>query len=166
MTTGERIKAARVAAGLTQSELSSKLEVPFQSVSQWERGTRNPKLATIKRIANALGITVAELMGLSDVDAFKTELYTGADLGLAEYRLQKNFGFDEEQAQKIAGCIADTWKDSFRTEDDARRKVLFDSLNPDGVIVAENCIRGLSYVPDYKKRKTSPDALQEIPEKE
>lgn len=73
MTTGERIKAARVAAGLTQAELSSKLEVPFQSVSQWERGTRNPKLATIKRIAKALGITVAELMGLSDVENIITK---------------------------------------------------------------------------------------------
>ena len=55
-TTGQLIKAARKKAGMTQAELASKLGVPYQSVSQWERDTRNPKYGTIKRIAAALGI--------------------------------------------------------------------------------------------------------------
>ncbi len=55
MAVGARIKAARKAAGMTQAELAEKLNLPFQSVSQWERGYRNPKYDTLKRIANALG---------------------------------------------------------------------------------------------------------------
>jgi len=63
MTTGERIKAARKKAGLTQAELASKLEIPFQSISQWERDIRKPKKETIAKIARALNVHPVELSG-------------------------------------------------------------------------------------------------------
>lgn len=63
MTTGERIKAARKEAGMTQGELAARLNIPAQSVSQWERDLRNPKVETLKKIAVALGVTVSELTG-------------------------------------------------------------------------------------------------------
>lgn len=61
MTTGQLIKAARKKAGLTQLELAKRLNIPFQSVSQWERDLRNPKHDTIKNIAVALGVDWMEL---------------------------------------------------------------------------------------------------------
>lgn len=54
-TIGQRIKTAREQAGMTQVELAAKLGIPYQSISQWERGTRNPKPESLKRIAAALG---------------------------------------------------------------------------------------------------------------
>lgn len=66
MTTGQLIKAARKEAGMTQAELASKLGIPYQSVSQWERDTRNPKYDTLQRIAAALGVHPGKLMGLTD----------------------------------------------------------------------------------------------------
>lgn len=63
MTTGERIKSARKRAGLTQSELAEKLNIPYQSIGQWERNVRNPKAETLIKIANALGCEVWELSG-------------------------------------------------------------------------------------------------------
>lgn len=57
MTTGERIKAARINAGLTQRELAERLNVSFVNISQWENGVRNPKIETLQRIADALGIS-------------------------------------------------------------------------------------------------------------
>lgn len=63
MTDGQRIKAARKRMGMTQSELAEKLNIPFQSVSQWERDIRKPKLESLQRIAIALDTTVSELVG-------------------------------------------------------------------------------------------------------
>lgn len=62
MTTGQRIKAARKRAGMTQLELANKLGIPYQSVSQWERDTRNPKYETMCRIADALDVEFADLV--------------------------------------------------------------------------------------------------------
>ena len=62
MTTGQLIKAARKAAGMTQAELSSKLGIPYQSIGQWERDLRNPKRETLQRIAVALEVPLWQLI--------------------------------------------------------------------------------------------------------
>lgn len=69
MTTGQRIKAARKAAKMTQADLASKLGVPYQSISQWERDLRNPKYDTLSRIADALSVPPAYLQGWDDAIA-------------------------------------------------------------------------------------------------
>ncbi|WP_322176714.1 helix-turn-helix domain-containing protein [Acutalibacter caecimuris] len=69
MTTGQLIKEARKKAGMTQSELAQKLNVPFQSISQWERGLRNPKNDTLKRVATALGVDWVSLTEENDSNA-------------------------------------------------------------------------------------------------
>lgn len=65
LSTGMRIKLARVEAGLTQTELARKCNVPYQSISQWECGLRNPKLETLRKIANALGIPLETFIDMS-----------------------------------------------------------------------------------------------------
>ena len=65
LSTGMRIKLARVEAGLTQKELAEKLYIPYQSINQWERGKRNPKLETLRKIANALGIPLETFIDMS-----------------------------------------------------------------------------------------------------
>lgn len=64
MTTGERIKAARKSVGMTQAALAEKLGISYVGVSQWENDIRNPKLSTLKRIADALDTTVESLLGI------------------------------------------------------------------------------------------------------
>ena len=64
MTTGQRIKAARKSAGFTQKELGEKLEISYQTIAQWENNLRNPKVETLQRIADALGVPVSELRQL------------------------------------------------------------------------------------------------------
>lgn len=61
MTTGQLIKTARKKAGMTQQDLADKLGIPFQSISQWERDMRNPKIDTLQRIAEALQVSLDEL---------------------------------------------------------------------------------------------------------
>lgn len=77
MTTGQRIKAARKAQRMTQSELAAKLCIPYQSISQYERDLRNPKYETLLRIADALGVNVLELLGENSIpDSYTKYCYS------------------------------------------------------------------------------------------
>lgn len=62
MTVGERIKAARKKRGMSQKELADKLGIPYQGISQYERGVRNPKAATLFRIAEILEVSYIDLI--------------------------------------------------------------------------------------------------------
>ena len=59
---GKRIKDRRKELKLTQKELADRLDVTRSLVGQYERGVRNPKPSTLQRIADALGISVTELL--------------------------------------------------------------------------------------------------------
>ena len=63
-TIGDRIKAAREAAGLTQQQLADAVEAGGgrQQVSNWENSRRAPRLETLERIAAACGVTPGWLM--------------------------------------------------------------------------------------------------------
>ena len=60
MSVGQNIKKARKKAGMTQKELAQKLGLSFQSIAQWENDLRNPKVETLRKIANALECDPAE----------------------------------------------------------------------------------------------------------
>lgn len=62
MTVGENVKKARKSKGLTQQELGERMGVTQATVNQYESGKRNPKLDTLNRIANALGVNVGVLL--------------------------------------------------------------------------------------------------------
>lgn len=61
MTTGECIKKRRTECGLTQKELGNLIDVSQQMVAQYENNLRKPKIETLKKIANALNCTTADL---------------------------------------------------------------------------------------------------------
>lgn len=56
---GEKIKNVRSDAHVTQAELARRLGVKPQSISQYERGVKRPKIETLEKIANALGVNIA-----------------------------------------------------------------------------------------------------------
>lgn len=62
--TGVLLTQAREEASLTQVELAARLGVAQVTISSWEHGRRQPSLQTLGRIADVLGITLAELLGL------------------------------------------------------------------------------------------------------
>ena len=47
---------------MTQSELAEKIRVTDKAVSRWERGLGFPDINTLDPLADALGITLIELM--------------------------------------------------------------------------------------------------------
>ena len=49
---------ARIRAGLTQSELSKRSGISQADISRLEKGTRNPSISVLKRLADALDSTL------------------------------------------------------------------------------------------------------------
>lgn len=62
MTTGQRLRAAREAAGMTQAELAVRARVQLRQISRWESDEDEPKVRAFKRAAIALGKTMDELV--------------------------------------------------------------------------------------------------------
>lgn len=62
MTVSEKIQEARSKAGLTQQQLADAIGTTTQNISQYERGVRNPKIETLRKIADAFGVPVTEFL--------------------------------------------------------------------------------------------------------
>lgn len=60
-TIGQLIREARKRQGLTMEQLGKKMGISGSLVGRYERGEENPKIETVERFANALGILVADL---------------------------------------------------------------------------------------------------------
>ena len=59
---GENLKKVRVKKKLSQGALARLLEVDKGYISNIESGKKNPTLATIQRLADALGVSANELL--------------------------------------------------------------------------------------------------------
>jgi transcriptional regulator with XRE-family HTH domain len=70
---GIGIKNARLTVGITQAELARRLGITPQAISQYERGEKKPKIETIKKIADALGVSWFRLSHLDDLVATSEE---------------------------------------------------------------------------------------------
>lgn len=64
--TGGKIAELRKEKGLTQKDIAEKLHVSVSAVSKWERGLNFPDLSLMEPLAQILGITVSELLGLEN----------------------------------------------------------------------------------------------------
>lgn len=62
-TIGERVKLARLCAGLTRAELAKELCVSDVMVYNYETGKANIHSRKLKKIAEVCGISVEELNG-------------------------------------------------------------------------------------------------------
>lgn len=81
--TGITIKNLREKKGLTQTDLADMLGVSSKAVSKWETAKGLPDISLIEPLANALSVSVMELM-------------TGDPLSIKTYRLiscDQNFTF-------------------------------------------------------------------------
>lgn len=61
-----RIKELRVKHKLTQKQFSEQINIPVTTLAQYERGEREPKLATWQKLADFFGVDVPYLQGLNN----------------------------------------------------------------------------------------------------
>ncbi|MCI8801616.1 MAG: helix-turn-helix transcriptional regulator [Lachnospiraceae bacterium] len=68
MTVAENIKRIRKEKHLTQKQLGEKCGMSESTLRQYEIGYRNPKIETIRKIANALEVELWEIVELNEMD--------------------------------------------------------------------------------------------------
>jgi transcriptional regulator with XRE-family HTH domain len=77
-TIGERIRAARLAAGLSQVDTCARAGCEQTWLSKLERGAvADPASSTIARLAQAIGCSADELLGLREVSVPKAKIVRG-----------------------------------------------------------------------------------------
>jgi transcriptional regulator with XRE-family HTH domain len=59
---GINVREARVGKGLSQEQLAFDADMKRSYLSDLERGTRNPSIKAIARLATALGVDPADLL--------------------------------------------------------------------------------------------------------
>lgn len=59
---GEKLKEARLAAGLTQVQLANMVGVCQRDISRWENGHREPGVLVVKKMAQVLGCRMDDLV--------------------------------------------------------------------------------------------------------
>lgn len=86
---GKRIKAARKAANLSQTELANRLDKTMRTVQKYESGEIEPSIAMINFIAKVLNVSPADLIGYRKPEI---QLDSLSDVIAVLYQLNKKAG--------------------------------------------------------------------------
>lgn len=88
-TTGQLIAARRKALDLSQAELAERLHVTDKAVSRWETGRGMPAIDSLEPLAEALGLSVSELLSGRELTAEELSREAGSQIVEA---MRKNAG--------------------------------------------------------------------------
>lgn len=72
-TMGELIAARRKEKGMTQRELADLLNITDKAVSKWERDLACPDINTVPKLAEALELSVEELLNVTPAEKAPTQ---------------------------------------------------------------------------------------------
>ena len=86
---GERIKAARKSANLSQTELAKRLDKTMRTIQKYESGEIEPSIAMINAIAKVLDVSPADLIGYKKPNI---QLESLSDVIAVLYQLNKKAG--------------------------------------------------------------------------
>jgi transcriptional regulator with XRE-family HTH domain len=75
----ERIRELREQMGLSQVKLAVMADMDPATLNRLERGTGNPNLRTLERVAQALGVEVAELLPKAVASPSQRRLFNGEE---------------------------------------------------------------------------------------
>ena len=77
------IRQARKARNWTQEQLAQTIGTTQQTINRWESGQTEPKVSDLRKISNALGITLSFLLGLDEIE--ESESLSTDEKKLIEY---------------------------------------------------------------------------------
>lgn len=106
---GAFISQARKARGLTQKELAKQIGVTDKAVSRWETGTGFPDVSCLETLADALGVSILELLR-GELCGSDTISASTADISMREALRVLNAGIRKKlqwtrMACKIMGVV-------------------------------------------------------------
>lgn len=73
-TINERIKLSREGKHLSKTELAKLTGLTIAAMSQFESGVREPSLDSLRKLADALGVSTDYLMGRNESEVVDSEL--------------------------------------------------------------------------------------------
>ncbi len=98
---GNFIAQRRKALGLTQKDLAQQLHVTDKAVSKWETGKGFPDLKLMESLADALGVTLYELMEGQTADASPQNPYV--ELHAANQVVRQTVDYSRARKKKTKG---------------------------------------------------------------
>lgn len=102
ITLGQRIRARREAAGLTQEKLATHCGVSRAAVAQWEAGVTRPSLDNLVKAADTLGVWLSWLtMGDQSLPDTPNPFTPAVRQGIPVIDLARAGGWDPQQAAAI-----------------------------------------------------------------
>lgn len=172
MTIGERIYYCRVENHMTQKQLAEKIGIDPSTLRKYESGRLNPKIGTLRKIADALGCDVADL---DDSLSAGTNKMMEAVRQVIESQIEvKELGnnlmmaaygtTDKDEAFTV---VFSRW---YKTLDTAEKDSVFDTvkylqkLNSDGKQVAAERVEELAQIPKYQLTQSAPQDAPAAPD--
>lgn len=173
MTTGEKIREARLRAGFTQKRLSELTGIAEPTLRKYESNRLNPKKETLEKIASPLGIHYLSLYDddLADLapffkenalpstepSMFETEQKAAAlGMTVVEYLLSK------PETREVGEQYQILLKQAEKHDSKARIDAAFELLNNDGQKKAAERVEELTEIPKYQ-RKAPPEGKDTPP---
>ena len=98
---GERLRRARLELGFSQSELEDRSGIPKARLSRYENDHVLPSIGTLRRLAGALGVSEASLLG-EQREIAEEFLHALMSRGVALPTA--------ERARRLAGALADIYE--------------------------------------------------------
>lgn len=98
MSVAENIKRIRIEKGFTQKKLGDLSGINEANIRKYENNRQNPKIETLQKIANALGINVTELLDSSQLQVqanFSGNIFTSS----------KNMNSEKQDISNIISMI-------------------------------------------------------------
>jgi transcriptional regulator with XRE-family HTH domain len=156
----QSIKKCREEQGLTQKALANKMGVTPVLISQYENGKRNPKIKTLQKIADALEMSVSDLVGENNIHAV---LLSEESSRLEQEFLSLGAVIAEAKTQEILNSNHVKLKNPF-----VNLLKNFEQLNNAGQQKAAEQVELLAKIPEYRKKgdahdnSTTPEQKQHV----
>mgnify|MGYP003272716159 FL=1 len=165
MKTGEALKKARTDAGITQAELAKRLGVTPQTVSQYERGIKKPKVETLARFADAMSVSIDSLLGESTRAQIEGNTHQALVSAMATVSASAgkltDAGIPEDEVQDVMGKLKNLVEFALQEADLQEMLRLYQSLNREGQAVALERLDELAQLSKYQRQDPKEDAAKD-----
>ena len=166
MNIGQNIKRIRKEKGLTQKKLGELCGMNEANIRKYELGGANPKIETIQKIANGLGVPLHELFAYKSLDGSTViDLTSIEGQDINEYMdamFKKPFSEHEKEKAKLLQTdttgkhIVSIHADDVLslTDEEFKLLLLYNALNTIGQEKAIDHVEMLTKIPEYRKEET------------
>nr|WP_325221905.1 helix-turn-helix transcriptional regulator [uncultured Oscillibacter sp.] len=191
MTTGEKVKQARIAKGLAQDYIAARLGISKSAVSRCELGQRQFRVDQLYTLANLLDVPPYELVNISPekkeelkqiskiISNFEDRYYNGDYIGEADQWIPQSMEFLKQLIEReLATAAAEPGPDGASSENSqepelkkrrrrtAKFDTMFNQLNDAGQLNALEYLKIMVQVPTFQLHPQKTDVYSGLNEEE